>query len=95
MLLSSPEQEIKSLVCGTPAFIGEVAYMAGCAIYPVSILLGSLKFESVAGVHFDPRAHRCRKSDSFDVLTLSSGRTGFVDGIHEYGKIIIKLVSLK
>jgi hypothetical protein len=59
MLVSSPEQEIKSLLRGTPAFIGEVAYMARCAIYRVPILLGSLKFESVAGTHFDPGTH-CR-----------------------------------
>ena len=45
MLMSSPEQEIKSSVVerkqsrpGTPAFIGEVAIR----IYRVSILLGNL-----------------------------------------------------
>ena len=53
MLVSSPEQEIKSLFCGTPAFIGEVAVK----MYRVLILLDSLKFESFTGIDFDPGTH--------------------------------------
>jgi len=50
----------------TPAFIGEVAYMYR------AILLDSLKFDSVAGIHFDPGTHRRGQRDAFDVLTLGT-----------------------
>ena len=75
MLLSSPEQEIKWRLAGaTPTFIGEAAYynpgvFSGQDLSS-TILLGSFKFESVSGIHFNPRAHRCSKSDALDVLTL-------------------------
>src|SRR5512138_3277509 len=98
MLVSSPEQEIKSLVVertaskpGTPAFTGEVAY----GIYRVLILLGSLKFESVTGAHFNPRTHGCRQGDALDIFTLCARRTSLMDCIHERSKVLIKLIGLK
>ena len=72
--MSSPEQEIKWHLGTTPAFIGEAAYcnpdvLSGQDLSS-TILLGSFKFESVARIHFDPRTHRCRKSDALDIFTL-------------------------
>lgn len=62
---SSPEQEIKWRLSATPAFIGEVALK----LYRV-ILLDSLEFVSIAGIHFDPRSHGGRKGNALNVLTL-------------------------